>query len=227
MPTTLWPPRCSPAYAAAFTVDEQLELMRLAGIFVTPDSPSEPTTPPPTPAHRFPFTCVVATRSARRAAVRFAVPQFDTAANPKLTNLISRVQMAGPPRATSASKTALPRSPKAATQTSPESGLRRQRRRPLPPSPSPTWPGDQAYGPDDAFEVALLDANTGLSLLGGTGLEERCRAQPAGGRQRVRVSGISSVANADGSRTYLVDLPASPPARRSTCRSTRSASAMD
>ena len=30
--------------------------------------------------------------------------------------------------------------------------------------------GDQANGPDDAFEVALIDASTGHSLLGGTGL---------------------------------------------------------
>lgn len=84
--------------------------------------------------------------------------------------------------------------------------------------------GDQANGPDDAFEVALIDANTGLSLLGGTGLThndailnrqadgtEQRAASPEGGD----ASGISVVNNADapkevplgcGSRTYLVDL---------------------
>ena len=75
-----------PGVRRTFTVDEQLELMRLAGIFVTPDSPSEPYAPP-TPAHRFPSPASSPYRSARRAAgFDSQVPQFDTAANPKLTN---------------------------------------------------------------------------------------------------------------------------------------------
>jgi len=33
---------------------------------------------------------------------------------------------------------------------------------------------DVTAAPDDAFEVALIDANTGLFLLGGTGLTNYC-----------------------------------------------------
>jgi len=67
--------------------------------------------------------------------------------------------------------------------------------------------GDQAAGPDDAFEVALLDANTGLSLLGATGLtrNDAFLNLQANGDEHVS-SGITRIDNADGSRTYLVDL---------------------
>jgi len=67
--------------------------------------------------------------------------------------------------------------------------------------------GDQATGPDDAFEVALLDANTGLSLLGATGLSrnDAFLNLQANGEEH-KASGITRIDNADGSRTYLVDL---------------------
>jgi len=67
--------------------------------------------------------------------------------------------------------------------------------------------GDQATGPDDAFEVALLDANTGLSLLGATGLtrNDAFLNLQANGEEHY-ASGITRINNADGSRTYLVDL---------------------
>ncbi|MCX7149090.1 MAG: matrixin family metalloprotease, partial [Rhodocyclales bacterium] len=70
---------------------------------------------------------------------------------------------------------------------------------------------DQTAAPDDAFEAALLDANTGLSLLGGTGLthNDAFLNLQAGGSEHA-ASGITSIRNADGSRTYLVDLAGIP-----------------
>jgi VCBS repeat-containing protein len=67
--------------------------------------------------------------------------------------------------------------------------------------------GDQADGPDDAFEAALLDANTGVSLLGATDLSrnDAFLNRQANGEEHV-ASGITRIDNADGSRTYLVDL---------------------
>lgn len=67
--------------------------------------------------------------------------------------------------------------------------------------------GDQADGPDDAFEVALLDANTGASLLGGTGLthSDALLNRQANGAEST-ASGIDVVVNADGSRSYRIDL---------------------
>jgi hypothetical protein len=71
---------------------------------------------------------------------------------------------------------------------------------------------DVTGAPDDAFEVALLDANTGLSLLGGTGLSHSdafLNIQADGteylGSQasRLPADGTSALPN---SRTYRVDL---------------------
>ncbi|MBZ0093948.1 MAG: cadherin-like domain-containing protein [Sulfuricella sp.] len=66
--------------------------------------------------------------------------------------------------------------------------------------------GDQT-GPDDAFEVALLDANTGLSLMGTTGLthNDAILNLQANGAEH-KASGITRIDNPDGSHTYLVDL---------------------
>jgi VCBS repeat-containing protein len=66
--------------------------------------------------------------------------------------------------------------------------------------------GDQTAGPDDAFEAALLDANTGLSLLGATGLShnDAFLNLQANGEEH-KASGITRIDNA-GSRTYIVDL---------------------
>ncbi|EXI65626.1 MAG: rhombotarget A [Candidatus Accumulibacter adjunctus] len=67
--------------------------------------------------------------------------------------------------------------------------------------------GDQLRGPDDAFELALIDANTGLALLRAGGLT---RSDAALNRQadgsEARASEISVTANADGSVRYLIDL---------------------
>ncbi|MEY3447252.1 MAG: hypothetical protein RIR45_2007 [Pseudomonadota bacterium] len=66
---------------------------------------------------------------------------------------------------------------------------------------------DAAAGPDDAFEVALLNANTGASLLGSIALThtDALLNLQAGGAQ-LAASGVTFVTNQDGSRTYLVDL---------------------
>lgn len=70
---------------------------------------------------------------------------------------------------------------------------------------------DADQAPDDAFEVALLDANTGASLLGGTGLTRNdafLNLQADGNEHKSQA--VTSIRNADGSRTYLVDLAGIP-----------------
>lgn len=66
---------------------------------------------------------------------------------------------------------------------------------------------DATNAPDDAFEVALLDANTGASLLGGTGLSRNdaiLNLQADGSESKAQA--VTRIDNADGSHTYLVDL---------------------
>jgi VCBS repeat-containing protein len=65
--------------------------------------------------------------------------------------------------------------------------------------------------PDDAFEVALLDANTGASLLGSTGLtrSDAFLNLQADGTQNA-ANCVTCINNADGSRTYRVDLAGIP-----------------
>lgn len=66
---------------------------------------------------------------------------------------------------------------------------------------------DASNAPDDAFEVALLDANTGASLLGGTGLSRNdaiLNLQADGSESKAQA--VTRIDNADGSHTYLVDL---------------------
>lgn len=70
---------------------------------------------------------------------------------------------------------------------------------------------DADQAPDDAFEVALLDANTGASLLGGTGLTRNdafLNLQADGNEHKSQA--VTSIRNADGSRTYLIDLAGIP-----------------
>ena len=68
---------------------------------------------------------------------------------------------------------------------------------------------DVNNAPDDAFEVALLNATTGASLLGGTGLmrNDAIINLQADGSEHA-ASGVTSRRNADGSRSYVVDLAA-------------------
>ncbi|MDD2761250.1 MAG: tandem-95 repeat protein, partial [Methylomonas sp.] len=66
---------------------------------------------------------------------------------------------------------------------------------------------DVDNAPDDAFEVALLDANSGLSLLGGTGLSRNdalLNLQADG--QLHAASQVATIENTDGSLGVLVDL---------------------
>ena len=61
--------------------------------------------------------------------------------------------------------------------------------------------------PDDAFEVALLDANTGLSVLGNDGLTHTdAFLNLQGDGTEHAASSVTRINNADGSRTYRVDL---------------------
>ena len=62
-------------------------------------------------------------------------------------------------------------------------------------------------GPSDAFEVALLNANTGASLTAPIGLtrtDALLNIQANG--NELKATGVTSVINADGSRTYVIDL---------------------
>lgn len=70
---------------------------------------------------------------------------------------------------------------------------------------------DVTNAPDDAFEAALLDANSGASLLAGTGLtrNDAFLNLQADGSERAG-QGVTSTLNADGSRTYRIDLAGIP-----------------
>jgi hypothetical protein len=63
-------------------------------------------------------------------------------------------------------------------------------------------------GPADAFEVALLDANTGLPVTGTIDLSrsDALLNIQTDGTERL-APGVRKIANADGSATYLIDLP--------------------
>jgi len=66
---------------------------------------------------------------------------------------------------------------------------------------------DAENAPDDTFEVALIDATTGLSLLKGSGLTRSdafLNLQAEG--SEYKASGVTTIRNADGSRRVLVDL---------------------
>jgi hypothetical protein len=68
-----------------------------------------------------------------------------------------------------------------------------------------------ARGPGDAFEVALLDASTGLPVLGDAGRVGLTRADAllnlqSSGSERL-ASGVRQEANVDGTSTYYIDLP--------------------
>ncbi|WP_168921806.1 tandem-95 repeat protein [Polaromonas vacuolata] len=69
---------------------------------------------------------------------------------------------------------------------------------------------DATTGPDDAFEVGLLNANTGAALSGSIGLSNSdalLNLQPGStGLEELAAQGVTHVSHADGSRTYLVDL---------------------
>jgi hypothetical protein len=66
---------------------------------------------------------------------------------------------------------------------------------------------DAANGPDDAFEVALLSANTGAALttpIGMTHTDAMLNLQANG--NELAAQGVTHLNNPDGSRTYVLDL---------------------
>ncbi|OFZ65723.1 MAG: hypothetical protein A2V79_04530 [Betaproteobacteria bacterium RBG_16_56_24] len=66
---------------------------------------------------------------------------------------------------------------------------------------------DLTGAPDDAFEVALLDANTGLTVLGNNGLTRTdAFLNLQGDGAEHAASSVTRIDNSDGSRTYRVDL---------------------
>ena len=66
---------------------------------------------------------------------------------------------------------------------------------------------DANNAPDDAFEMALLNAATGQSVLGATGLSRNDAAlNIQGSGVHTIAQGMTVTTHADGSQTYLVDL---------------------
>ncbi|HNL13850.1 MAG TPA: tandem-95 repeat protein [Accumulibacter sp.] len=198
-----------PGVRRTLTAEEQTTLLRLAGVLVSTDSPNQPYGPTD-PGAPLPFTRVVTTRSARRAAgFDSLVPQFDTAANAKLTNPefadASGWATTGDVRFENGAAT-LAEGATVQTRLN-QVFMVSDADRYLSFTVADTTLGDQADGPDDAFEVALLDANTGQSLLGGIGLthSDALLNRQASGAEHL-ASGVTSVVNADGSRTYVIDL---------------------
>ena len=68
-------------------------------------------------------------------------------------------------------------------------------------------------GPTDAFEAALLDANTGLPVAGTVALTRsdallNIQTDRSGQLSERLASGVRKQLNADGTTTYLIDLPA-------------------
>jgi hypothetical protein len=68
--------------------------------------------------------------------------------------------------------------------------------------------GNTGFGPSDAFEVALLDAGTGLPVLklGNLSRSDALLNLQTDGTERL-AAGVRRVANADGSVSYYIDLP--------------------
>ena len=147
-----------------------------------------------------------------------AIPQFDIAANPKLDN----TEFAGPSAGQAdgwATTGAVNFANGAATLSETATAQTRLNQvfivgdtdRFLSFTVADAALDDAANAPDDAFEVAMLDANTGLSLLGGTGLSHNdafLNLQADGSEHKAQA--VTSILNADGSRTYLIDLAGIP-----------------
>jgi hypothetical protein len=173
----------------------------------TPDSPGAPQ----------PSSRIGNSTPARRRVVDIlgqgtnadAVPQFDTAANPKLTNAeftggqgwstSGDVAIANGAAVLTESATAQTRLSQTFVINPDDKYLRF--------TLSDIALDNVNAAPDDAFEVALIDANTGLSLLGGTGLthSDAFINLQADGSEHL-ASGIVRTTGADGSRTYRIDL---------------------
>lgn len=204
MATTL-----EPGVRRVLSVDQQLQLMALTGYFPVPDSPSQPYGPHD-PGSPLPFTRTSASRFGRqRPSFGQGKTEFDTVANPKLE---SPDFTDGPAWATQGDVAFGDGTATLKETSTTQTRLNQvfvvgEHDRFLSFSLAGLGLGDQAAGPDDAFEVALIDASTGAALLGGTGLSrsDALLNLQANGNER-KASNVSRLQNADGSRTYLVDL---------------------
>jgi predicted chitinase len=203
-----------PGVRRTLSVDEQLALLQLAGHFPAPESPTLPYAPSD-PGVPLPFTRVTGlNRSARlRGSEEFAAAgnawvQYDIAANPTLENptfdngtgwsTTGDVSFAD-------GSAILAESPSTQTRLNQVFVLGKNDR--FLSFTVAAALGDQADGPDDAFEVALIDANRGVSVLGSTRLShgDAIINRQADGSE-YRADAISVLNNPDGSRSYQVDL---------------------
>jgi hypothetical protein len=203
-----------PGVRRTLSVDEQLALLQLAGHFPAPESPTLPYAPSD-PGVPLPFTRVTGlNRSARLRGIEGfatagnALVQYDIAANPTLENPAfdngTGWSTTGDVSFADGSAT-LAESPTTQTRLNQVFVLGDNDR--FLSFTVDAALDDQADCPDDAFEVALLDANSGVSVLGGTGLghSDAIINRQADGSE-YRSDGISVLTNPDGSRSYRLDL---------------------
>ncbi|WP_291853752.1 Ig-like domain-containing protein [Accumulibacter sp.] len=201
-----------PGVRRTLSIDDQLAMLRLAGHFPAPESPGTPYIPA-NPGASLPLTRVYGaarTHAAAEPAITMnPVPQYDIAAHPRLHNPEFTEGIgwstAGDVSFTEGSAT-LAESPGTQTRLN-QVFVLGEKDRFLSFTLADLELGDQTRGPDDAFEVALIDANNGRSLLGGSGLT---RSDAAVNRQAdgsdYRANGISVTRHADGSYRYSLDL---------------------
>ena len=205
MATTL-----QPGVRHTLSVDQQLELMALTGYFPTPDSPSQPYGPI-NPGVLLFFTRTSASRFGRMrpSAGEGSKTEFATLANAKLENPDFANGSAWATQGDVAFRdgTATLKETSATQTRLNQAFVVGEHDRFLSFTLAGLGLGDQSAGPNDAFEVALIDASTGAALLGGTGLSksDAFLNLQANGNER-KASSVSRIQNADGSRTYLADL---------------------
>jgi len=203
-----------PGVRRTLSADDQLALMQLTGYFPTPDSPSDPFSP-------FLGTPLLFGLGRLRGSVlgsltptlslgeRGLKVQYEVVANPTLTN----PEFAGSTGWSTTGTVSLSNGAAVLTESAAAQTRLNQlfvlgeHDRFLRFTLADIALDDVNSAPDDAFEVALIDADTGLSLLGGTGLtrSDALLNLQADGTERL-ASAVTSTLNADGSRTYLVDL---------------------
>ena len=212
MATTL-----QPGMRRTLSADDQLALMQLTDYFPTPTSPTDPFSPfLGTPLLlglgrlRGTVTDLFTTSdNAGEANTRARLPQYEVVANPTLTN----PAFAGNTGWSTTGTVAFANSAALLTESATAQTRLNQlfvvgaNDRTLRFTLADIALDDVNNAPDDAFEVALIDANSGLSLLGGTGLSrsDALLNLQADGTERAAAQVTRSL-NGDGSRTYLVDL---------------------
>lgn len=203
-----------PGERRTLSADDQLALMPLTGYFPTPDSPSDPFSPfLGTPLlfglGRLRGSMLGALTPTLSPGERELKVQYNVAADPALTN----PEFAGNSGWSTTGTVAFANSAALLTESATAQTRLNQlfvvgaNDRYLRFTLDDIALDDVNNAPDDAFEVALIDVNSGLSLLGGTGLtrSDALLNLQADGTEHL-ASSVTSTLNADGSRTYLVDL---------------------